>query len=300
VVSTFAFALLLLQQPAPDSRVQRGIEVLPDTVTVGDHFRVVVRIRAPRGALIEFPQTPDSGGAVDAVDPVQVAVGSDTGATDQTAVYRLAAWDVGRLEITFPDVIVRLGRSTQRVRLAGAGVFVASVLPADSALRVPKPVRDVITFGLPWWIWALLAVAIAVVALLLWWLWRRRRRKPAGAIDPYLVAERSFARVEALGLVAAGERAHHVALMVEVLRDYLDAAIADAPASLTTQELLAVLRGSRSVPVSRLSALLGDADLVKFARRPVTTDRATDMGREARLIAGAVHAVLTRREERAA
>lgn len=281
-------AALLVQAVTLGGRVQSGVGVAPDTVTVGDPFIISVRVRAPREAVIEFPQTPDSGGAVEAIDPVRVVPSGDTTAVDHTAYYRVAAWDVGSFTVTFPDVIVREPIGERRVRITGADVFVASVLPSDSAQRVPKPARDVFRFGLPWWFWALLALAALGVLALLWWLWSRRRR-PQPIVSPYEVAQRAFDHVDALGLIAAGERARHVVLMVEVLRDYLAAVVPAAASSLTTVELLAALRGHRLVQTARLAGLLSEVDLIKFARRPVTAARAAELGREARLLVEAMH-----------
>ena len=293
-----AVAGLLLMQAvvqggtATPATVQRGIEVRPDTVTVGDPFLVIVRVRAPLGASIEFPQTPDSGAAVEAIDPVQVTQSSDSTANEQTAVYRVAAWDVGQLAIPLEDALVRDGARTVRVPLRGMTVFVATVLPPDSAQRVPKPPRDIFTFGPPWWVWALAALAAALLLWLLYWLWKRRGRAAQRIEDPYEVAEREFERVARLGLVAAGERTRHLALMVEILREYLGRVAPGASAALTTSELLAELRGTR-LPTARLAALLGETDLVKFARRSITGPRAEELGREARAIASAIHEAMT-------
>jgi len=103
-------------------------------------------------------------------------------------------------------------------------------------------------------------------------------------------AEREFARIEALRLVEAGERGRYVTLVVEVLRDYLAARYASAPLSLTSTELLAALRGQRGVPNDRLLRVLNETDLIKFARRPVTAERAQEIGREARAIVAQEHA----------
>jgi uncharacterized protein DUF4381 len=287
-VTLFRVALLMLQA-IQGMRVQSGVIVHPDTVTVGDPFTVVVRVRAPRGTTIEFPQTPDSGASVEAIDPVQVTPTSDTSATENSAVYRVAAWNVGSLAIPFQDILVRDGSQTRRISLTGISVFVRSVLPPDSTQWVPKPPRDVIVFGPPWWLWLVAALVAAALLWLGYWLWKRRRRRPRPEEDPFVVAVREFERVEALGLVPAGERARHVVLMVEILRDYLARVVPSALASLTTTEMLGVLRGDPSVPTPRLAALLGEVDLVKFARRSVTADRALAMGREARAISGVVH-----------
>ena len=283
-----ALLLVVLQQGAPTpARVQMGIVVRPETVTVGDPFRVSVRVRAPAGATIEFPAAPDSAADVEALDTRRVAPAAPGAAVEQTADYRLVAWNVGRVPLELPDVVVRLaGGGVQRVSLADAAVEVRSVLPADTALRVPKPPRPPLVAPTPWWVWALLAAAVAALLWILYRLWRRRRGRgaPALVVDPYDAAQREFARVEALGLVDAGERGRYAALMVDGVRDYLAARFGAAPLSLTSRELLAALRDVRSVPAARLAPLLEEVDQVKFARRAVSVERARDVGREARAI----------------
>lgn len=284
-------ASLLVTQNAQDLRVQRAVVVQPETVTVGQPFRVVVRVRAPRGADIGFPDAPDSAGAVEALDPVQITTSSDSTTTDQSAIYRVAAWDVGDLPIRLGTVRVAFGRVVQEVPLGDASVFVASVLPADTTLHVPKPARDVLTVPLPWWLWLLLALAVAAIIALLWWWWRRRRRlKLIAAADPYDEALAAFHRVEKLGLLAAGERGRYVALMVEVLREFLERIDTRAELALTTGELLSAIVDAPTIPSNRLAALLVEADLIKFARRPVTAAHAAHLGNEARQIVEHVHA----------
>ncbi|MEP7381895.1 MAG: DUF4381 family protein [Gemmatimonadota bacterium] len=300
---TFAWLLVAVVAPAQattppqapgvtaaSAAISRGVVVLPETVTVGAPFRVVVRIRAPRGATIDFPQAPDSGTGVEALDPVDVVPSADTTVNEQTATYRLAAWDVGARAIRLADVVVHDGDEERAVvvgrRLA---VFVASVLPADSSDRVPKPPRALYEFGPPWWWWALVALAALGVVGVLWWLWRRRR--VAAAIprrSPREEAEEEFARIEALDLVASGERGQHAALMTDVLRNYIARVLPAAMPSLTTSELLLRLRGEGRVPLSRLARVLQDVDLVKFAGSSIDPERAHAAGAEARAIVTAV------------
>ncbi len=278
--------------------ISRGVAVLPETVTVGDPFRVVVRIRAPRGATLEFAQTPDSGTGVEALDPVVVVPSVDSTATEQTATYRLAAWDVGARAIRIPDVVVRDSSGERRVAVGRAlSVFVSSVLPADSSERVPKPPRALFEFGPPWWWWGLVALAALGVVGALWWLWRRRRRPaPRVVRSARDEAEEAFARVEALDLVASGERGLHVALMAEVVRDFLARILPAAAPSLTSSELLLRLRGETRLPLSRLTRFLQDVDLVKFAAFPIDADRAQAVGREARALVDAVDTAVRPRD----
>jgi len=44
------------------------------------------------------------------------------------------------------------------------------------------------------------------------------------------------------------------------------------------------------VPNDRLMRVLNEADLIKFAQRPVTADRARELGREARTVVASEHA----------
>jgi hypothetical protein len=265
--------------------VKAGVVVTPDTVRVGDPFRVTIGVRAPIGATIEFPKTTDSTSTVQSLDPVVVRPMAGSAGVEQFADYRVAAWDVAEQPIRLGPVVVKLGRASRTIQIADS-VFVRTVLPADTTLRVPKPARPLYEMSIfPWWLWALIVAAIIAIGLLIWWWLRRRRRPPTPVIiDPFAQAESEFARIEALGLLDAGERGRHVTLMVEVLRDYLAARYAEAALSLTSTELQRSVRELPHVPQDRLTRLLTEADLIKFARRPVSTDRAREIGREARAI----------------
>lgn len=287
--------LCLAAAPSAGAQVpaQWDLTVRPGTVTVGQPFLVRLHVRAGPGATITFPAGPDSAADVAPLDPRHVTPLHQPGAVEQTADYRLAAWNVGKLDLALPDLLVRDGGKTQRISLSDFTVFVRSVLPADSAQRKPKPARELfVGWAFPWWILFVLAV-IALVA----WLTRRQRRGDGPALSPaespFEHAEREFNRVTALGLVEAGERGRHLTLMVEVLRDYLARRFALASLSLTSDELLAEIADADTVPHDRLAGLLREADLVKFARRPLTTERALALGNEARAIVAHEHVAAT-------
>lgn len=299
LVAVFAGATpprVLPAQSDPLAGIRIGISVTPDSVTVGDPIDLRIRVSAPAGATVAFPEAPDSTGAIQAIGTRAVSRPAAQGPLDQTASYRLAAWDVGDLPVRLGDVVVTLGGAERRIPIGDVTVRAVTVLPPDTTLHVPRPPRPPLDVNVPWWKrWWPLLVALAVLALLAWWWWRRRRRAPAeaGAVDAHAFAEREFTRIEALGLVEAGERGRYVALMVEVLRDYLALRVSDARASLTTSELLFALRQSGVVPTARLAPLLAGADLVKFARRSVGVDEARELGREARAIARDVEKAVT-------
>ncbi len=288
-----AIALVLggvLAAQQPTIPVKAGVTVAPDSVRVGDPFRVTVGIRAPVGATIEFPRVADSTSAVQSLDPVAVRTSPDSTAVEQYADYRVAAWDVGKQPIKFDYAIVRLNGVERRIPLAGQSVFVKSVLPADSTQRVPKPPRALFEItAFPWWLWLLLLAALIITGLLLWWWFRRRKAKPEEVIDPYERAIGEFKRIEAIGLLEAGERGRYVTLTIEVLRDYLAGRYAQAHLSLTSTELSRSVRELPHVPGERLARLLTEADLIKFGRRPVSGERAREIGREALTIVEMEH-----------
>jgi len=275
---------------AQQFQVKAGVTVAPDSVRVGDPFRVTVGIHAPPGATIEFPRTTDSSSAVQSIDSVSVRTSGDTTGVEQYADYRVAAWDVGSQPVRLPDAIVRLNGVERHVRLAST-VFVRSVLPADTAQRQPKPQRDIFDLTpFPWWLLAAILAALIIIGLLVWWWIRRRRRPPpVVVVDPFEQAVAEFQRIEALGLLDAGERGRYVTLMIEVVRDYLAARYTEANLSLTSTELQYTARALPHVPADRLTRLLTDADLIKFARRPVSTDRSREIGREARIVVNEEH-----------
>src|SRR5688572_33000658 len=239
--------------PAPQG-VQLGIVVRPETVTVGTRFIVSARLRAPEGATIAWPTAPDTSETLEIVSSRMLDSASDSLRTEETARWRLAAWDTGTITIVFEDGVVTAPEGEHRVPLR-ARVYVRSVLPADTSLHDPKPTRDIMAADPPWWRWVAFALlALAIIGLLVWWYLRRRRRKPPPApVDAMQYAEREFTRVERMGLLEAGERGRFVALMVEVLRDYLALRLPGALPSLTSTEPVRFLRPRSDFSVQRLA-----------------------------------------------
>ncbi|HKR09105.1 MAG TPA: hypothetical protein VJS39_07950, partial [Gemmatimonadaceae bacterium] len=199
------------------------------------------------------------------------------------------AGDIGTQSLRFPDVRVTYGGQQRLVPLADATVFVKSVLPADTSLRIPKPARPLIILPVfNWLLWAsLLAAAIALV--LLWWAWRRWRNRPRPPIDPYVRAQQEFARIEARKLLDKNEAEDYVAAMVDVVREYLAARVPGVRRSNTTTELLGAMRPVEGVE-AQLPGILDQADMVKFARASVNRDEAGRTGALAKEIVDHVEA----------
>lgn len=262
---------------APPARVQAGVAVHPDTVTVGEHFTAVVRVRVPDGVRVLFPARPDTGAHVDTAAPVVRHDSAAPGVTDATASYVLAAWDTGRVALGLDSVIVASGGATRLVPVGG-GVSVRSVLPRDTALRVPKPPRPPIAVGrTDWrpWLAALLAAAVAGLA---WVAWRRWRRRAATPLAAGAWAAREFARVRSAGWLEHGEADRFAVAMADVLRGYLVRAWPALRPSSTTRELGEALVHVPAVASDPVLDLLERVDLVKFAAAHVGAEEARAIG----------------------
>jgi membrane protein implicated in regulation of membrane protease activity len=290
--------LLLLQAVVPQSvqapfgelPVQMGYRVSPDTVLIGQPFNLFIKVNAPKGVRFEFPAGPDTT-AQNGIRPIELRGEKLVSMLGDTAValYRLVAWDIGLQPLRFPDVRVTFEGQERRPPLGGASVFVKSVLPADTSLRVPKPARPLIVLPVFNWLLWLALLAAAILAALLWWAWRRYRNRPKAPVDPYVRAQQEFAQIERRRLLEDGRYAQYYAAMVDVVRAYLAARVPGVRRSDTTSELLRTMQPRDGIE-SELPRLLDRGDLVKFARADVSLGEAREAGLALRAIVDHVEA----------
>lgn len=297
---------LLLQQavtaaPSPAALnqlpLQMGYRVKPDTVLIAQPFDLFIKVLAPKGVRFEFPLGPDTT-SQNGVRPIELRGEKLVSMLGDTAValYHLVAWDIGTQSLRFPDVVISYQGQQRHAPLADASVFVKSVLPADTSLRVPKPPRPLIILPVFNWLpWAI-ALAAVIAAVLLWWAWRRWRNRPRPPIDPYAHAQEEFARIEARKLIDKDEAEEYVAAMINVLREYLAARVPGVRRSNTTVQLLNAMHPTDGVE-AQLPGILDRADMVKFARATVRRDEAATTGALAKEIVDHVEARLNPESE---
>jgi hypothetical protein len=255
--------------------------VQPETVTVGQPFVVTLRAIPPALSQAIAPAVPDTGGMVEPLDPANVIRRGDT----LLVRYRLIAWQTGVLSIPLGPVLMRSDSAELSVPVE-ARVVVASVLPADTANRVPKDARDLFPLAQPWWnrMWAwALAIALGIGLVWLFELWRRRRKRaPAVLPTPLARAEVAFARLDARQLPSAGEGARHVALAGEIAREYLSDISVALPLALTNAEAVIAARAVDGVPDALLRDVATAVDDCRFGGDRVTAARAHQVAELAR------------------
>ena len=281
-----SLVLLLLQAIAPRTAqnrqtklpVQMGYRVRPDTVLIGQPFDLFIKVLAPKGVRFEFPLGPDTT-TQNGIRPIELRGEKVVSMLGDTAValYHVVAWDIGTQPLRFPDVRVSFEGQERRLPLADASVFVKSVLPADTSLRIPKPARPLIVLPVINWLLWLGLLAAAIAAVLLWWAWRRYRNRPKPPVDPYVRAQQEFARIAARRLLEDGQSEEYFAAMVDVAREYLVARIPGVRRSDTSSELVRAMKPRVGVE-AELPRLLDEADLVKFARAEIAREEAREAG----------------------
>ena len=257
--------------------------VRPDTVTVGEPFALQLRMVPPVGRRAQSPAVPDTGGVVEPLDPPVVTRRGDT----LFVRYRLIAWQPGVLTIPIGPVIMRRGESELAVAV-DARIVVRSVLPADSADRVPRSARELFASSRPWWQrwlpWVLGVIGLTILAAVLARMWRaRRRRRAVAARTPLEHAEAAFSRLDARQLTSAGEGARQIALSGEIVRRFLSETDPSLALALTSAEVLRAAALASGVPEVQLARILAHVDAVRFggglATRPMV-DQVTALARD--------------------
>jgi hypothetical protein len=280
---TAALQLPAAAPPALGPPLRLSTGRVPDTVTVGDRFRAVLRLQLPAGARATFPALPTSD-TLQQVDTVRVLTDSTGSAS---AVYSLVAWVAGITpEASVPVEVVLADGRRPVYRIALRLPFVRSVLPADTAGLKPKPPKGLVAIPLvkEWWRLLLLGLVLLAALCGVYWLYRRARRVRVVPLDPRGAALARLDELRAAAPTTLPQLAPFYAEVVRALRVYLAALDPAWAESLTSTELVRALARSRvpSEQGSEVERLLAEADPVKFAGAEAEAARALRFWESAR------------------
>ncbi len=259
------------------------VEASRGQLWIGDPFVVDLRVTAPAGAPVQVPRPAERLGPFEVLEwlPVTVDTLAD-GHWLHSHRARVAAFGVGPLSL--PPLAATVGVGERAIELTSDSltVHVGSVLEAAGAdtaadIRALKPPLS-LPVPRPWAMWlGLAALALLAGLAVAWWKWRRSESVPAVAqvVDsrsPERWALDELLALEAQALPAQAEIKRHYTLLADVLRGYLERRFQVPASERTTGELLATLAARTPAVIDgdsarRLAAILGEADLVKFAKR---------------------------------
>ncbi len=265
----------------PHSR--QWFEVFPEVsrATVGDLVTIRFRLRLDERDLLfdtvpRPPETMPPGVRVLSVEKLQRGADRVFTGRARLAFYRPGRQPIPIFSLPFMRSVKGITRGT--VWSDSATVEIAPVLAAGNPTL--RDIKELEPEPGGWLVRAVLA-ALGTLAIA-WYLARRRRTpmsrpRPASAStdrvelppDPYEVALARLAEIEQAGWPAHGETDRHYEATANVLRDYLASAEELPARERTTTELLWSLppRLTEGGLRRRAQGVLGEADLVKFARR---------------------------------
>lgn len=250
---------------AGQAALRFAADVVPETVTVGDPFRLRVRAELPAERL-RFPPL----AASPELQPLRPPRVRPLAPGETLAEFPLAAWRPGPpRDLLLPVAVRGPGGAVRTVRLRIALPAVRSVLPPGNSAPRPRPAKPILAASRTPLLLALAAGALLGGAALVWLLRRRRRSVPAAAEppapDPW---QRALAELDAAAaLRERGELGAFYDAFSGALRGLLARVDRRWGSELTTAELLAGMRSAGAPPgrTGALAALLGAADRAKFA-----------------------------------
>jgi len=263
--------------------IQVDVSVDRTRATVGDPILVKVSVTHPPDLTV----APPSPVAAEGPGLVLEAIGRErpepregkapVGPTREIFFFRGQAFETGKVLIpAFRVTWSRPGGTSGSLTSKPIPVEIASVLKAgESQPSDLKPPAALPPPPFPWWGVATAAlVALLLAAGILWWVRRKRARVEGKAVPqgpvlpPHELAYRELERLLASGLLKEGKlKEFHVELS-EIAKRYLAGRFGIETLERTTDEVLADLRKVRvgSSPLGTVRDLLGETDLVKFAK----------------------------------
>lgn len=289
IVAVFMPVILLLSpgQVAAQSadaypRVETRVE--PTSGTVGERFNLIISATAPDLADLQTLPLFDTQTTWTAVGDPQISDAPSGNNHTRTLTYTIVPFETGRQAV--PKVALtyspKTGATSSTVLSEALWVDVNSVLSGNgsaSALREVSPPAALPVPAAVIWIGSL--VLFLVLALVGWWLWKRYsdrlKKMLGGALTPPELALKQMDALESERLIEHKKIKEFYTRLSDSLRAYLQAAYGVQAMDLTSTELLREMdelatrepenrADDYRRAVARLTELLDEADLVKFAR----------------------------------
>jgi hypothetical protein len=238
-----------------EGKVTVAAAIEPDTAHVGESVLLGVTVRARDVRSVGFPALLPLTDPLEQKGPIEQRAVTEDG--EWRAYYRILAWQAGEQRVPAFEVAVRTADDERRLEVAPGPLFVATVLPTDTAGLQLREARPLLRITGPSWAWLLLA-ALGVAAWL-YWLWRRRSA-PAAASVPLTPFEQTL---ESLRRLRRGWREGRLTApqlydgLEVTLRGYAEATRAWRPGA----SLKRLTNGDRG-----LATALANSVLVRFAR----------------------------------
>ncbi len=271
-----ALAARAQNTPAVSARVE------PDSILIGDRFDYIIDVEKDLVQVVEFPEFDPRDGKIELVEESPV----DTLERDGRRLklrkrYRLAAFDEGRYNLGAAQVlyadknILDTLRSSDSVYLEVATFQIDSTSQSIYDLKPQKTlpfrfreIKDYATWGI-----LILLILLAGAYALQRWLASRGKGfgdlfKPAPPLPPHVAAIRALEALHNQKLWQNNRHKQYYSGLTDILRTYIAARWGFGAMEMTSDEIIEAMRREELPDKARmdLTAILRDADLVKFAK----------------------------------
>lgn len=261
-----------------------------DSVLIGDHFRLDVRITKDVMQVVDFP-TFDHGklsrtGEIEILKegPVDTLKTEGRRVTLER-VYTLTGFEegnyrMGRFPMLYVDKnIVDTVWSRDSLRI------LVNTIPVDTLTQkihdVKPPMQTPLRFGEYGGYLLRSLLALLAVAAVVWFVVRKYRKRPLfgnrqpAPEPPHVAAIRRLEKLHAQKLWQSGKQKLYYTGMTDILREYIGRRYPIKAMEMTSQEILDRLAGDQMPerPYGRLRDILLTADFVKFAKYVPDADR---------------------------
>ncbi len=256
----------------------------PTSGTVGARFSLIVSATAPDLQNLETLPLFETQTTWTAIGDPQVSDSPRGALHTRTYTYTIVPFETGREAV--PAIAVTYspkdGATSNTVLSEPLWVEVNSVLSGNGSASALREVSPPTALPVPAAVvWTSAIILLLLVGLLGWWLWRRysaRLKRMLGrALSPPELALKQIDDLENERLIEHKKIKEFYTRLSDAMREYVQAAYGVQAMDLTSNELLRELDeragyqpaenadGYRRA-VARLSEMLDEADLVKFAR----------------------------------
>ena len=270
-------ALRAQDVPAVRARVE------PDSIGIGDRFDYVIEVDKDLVQVVQFPEFAPAGeGGIELVESLPVDTLSRDGRRLRLAKrYRLAAFDEGRYNLGTARVLYADKNIVDTLRSRDSVYLEVTTFQIDSTSQsiydlkpqktLPFRFREISGFlYLGAWILVLLT---GIFFALRYWLASRGKGlgdlfKPAPPQPPHVVAIRALEALHHQKLWQNNRHKQYYSQLTDILRTYIDGRWGVSAMEMTSDEIIAAMRTVELQDKARmdLTAILRDADLVKFAK----------------------------------
>jgi len=284
MTATVLLVLLSVPLSAQQDRISVESKLDKQSVTIGDIVTYTVIITADTTLSVDSLAVGSNLGAFEIKDytPRESQVVSGLRVYKQS--YKITTFTTGDYQIPSLTINYKTAKGeVKSIKTDPVPLKVKSLLTGEKGEDI-RPIRGPVDFKTPFPTWWVVGGGLLILAAILFFIFYRRARKPIDLgveeVDtrlPWEIALDELAELEESGLLTKGLFREFYFRLSEIFRGYIERRYGIAALERTSYEIINEFRSLSldSQEEKEIQKLLGESDLVKFAKFPPTTEGAT-------------------------